>query len=144
MSDTLPSRHKIRNSNHVDLRPSTLPLGHGLLRWTNIDPSLVQRLACVGLSVSEGKMSGQIWISFGELIITKQCSKLNSERWKCRCEIMSNDAVPKREVFSTATAVANNIALLDMKGCICHKGAIDILHLTRAITDLPVCLYIFV
>ena len=26
---TLPSRHRIRNSNPVGLRPSTLPLGHG-------------------------------------------------------------------------------------------------------------------
>ena len=25
----LPSRHRIRNSNPVGLRPSTLPLGHG-------------------------------------------------------------------------------------------------------------------
>ena len=29
---TLPSRPKIRNSNPEGLRPSTLPLGHGVLR----------------------------------------------------------------------------------------------------------------
>ena len=29
---TLPSRHRIRNSNRGGLRLSTLPLGHGVLR----------------------------------------------------------------------------------------------------------------
>ena len=31
---TLPSRHRIRNSNPGGLGPSTLPLGHGGLAWT--------------------------------------------------------------------------------------------------------------
>ena len=34
---TLPTRHRIRNSNPGDLRPSTLPLGHGVFyEWMGL------------------------------------------------------------------------------------------------------------
>ena len=52
---TLPSRHRIRNSNPGGRRPSTLPLGHGGPHNTEFQEWMEKKHFCIFQTADSGK-----------------------------------------------------------------------------------------